>query len=170
MALIDKSMMQFAQHMKRHAETGHYTGIIETTALPYFDKARRLHVPTGTSLIFTRDIGHHSSGWFKNPDYEQCYHLSLSFWDLEKHEMVAFDHKLAEAWVRTFYGDWTRYVWEEGPSDEGKLLGGKEIRHYRVFCDPVWQPIVPRGEVYTKDFTDKGWKSFSEKQYQNKSK
>jgi hypothetical protein len=31
-----------------------------------------------------------------------------------------------------------------------------------VFCDERWQPILPRGEVYSREFTEKGWKSFSE--------
>src|SRR5690606_31231568 len=30
-------------------------------------------------LIYTRDVGHHSNGWWKNPDYERCRHLSISF-------------------------------------------------------------------------------------------
>ena len=33
----------------------------------------------GVQIIFTRDTGHHSSGWLKNPDYERCWHLSLSY-------------------------------------------------------------------------------------------
>lgn len=37
------------------------------------------HESSGTKLIFTRDAGMHSSGWWKNPDYERCWHLSLSF-------------------------------------------------------------------------------------------
>ena len=30
-----------------------------------------------TSLIYTMDEGMHSIGWWKNPDYARCYHLSL---------------------------------------------------------------------------------------------
>ena len=36
------------------------------------------------------------------------------------------------------------------------------VYHYRLFCDEGWQPLKPRGEVYTRDFIEKGWKSFSE--------
>jgi hypothetical protein len=112
-------------------------------------------------LLFTRDVGHHTSGWFKNPDYERCYHLSLSFWDLERRVARPFEGRLARAWVRAFYRDWTRLVWEESATLRS-LPRLPEVRHYRVFCDARWQPILPRGEVYSREFTEKGWKSFSE--------
>jgi hypothetical protein len=28
---------------------------------------------------FPLDIGAHTSGWWKNPDYEACWHLSISY-------------------------------------------------------------------------------------------
>jgi hypothetical protein len=108
----------------------------------------------------------HTSGWFKNPDYERCYHLSLSFWDLERHKHEPFDNKLARIWVNLFYGDWVKYIWEEGPSDESRERGMGEVRHYRVMCDPAWQPIIPRKEVYSRDFIEKGWLSWSDRIYQ----
>lgn len=165
MYIITPSAAQLAEAMKRHAETGTFKGKPSEGHLPYFSHARQLHFKTGTSLLFTRDIGHHSSGWFKNPDYERCYHLSLSFWDFtgEEPQPRAFEHGLAKAWVQCFYGDWARFVWEEGPSQ--KRLPN-EVRHYRVFCDPAWKPIVPRGEVYTRDFIEKGWLSWSDLQHE----
>jgi len=67
---------------------------------------------------------------------------------------------LDKAWLEVFYGDDCRYIWAEPPySEEGRK---SDIWHYRLFCDINWQPILPRGEVYSKDFTEKGWKSFSE--------
>lgn len=41
-----------------------------------------------------------------------------------------------------------------------QVMNEKEIK--QVFCDPAWQPLKPRGEVYTREFTEVGWKSFSE--------
>ena len=32
----------------------------------------------------------------------------------------------------------------------------------RPLCDTHWRPILPRKEVYSKDFTELGWKSASE--------
>jgi hypothetical protein len=169
--IITPSMEQLAIAMRKYAKKGFYNGRDWTA---YFDNARRRHAESGTGLIFTRDIGHHSSGWFKNPDYERCWHLSLSFWDFEQEIARPFEFKLAEAWVRAFYGQDARFVWEEGMTDEHRKKvealssAYPEVRHYRVFCDPAWKPIIPRGEVYTKDFTEKGWLSWSDKQHSDK--
>lgn len=36
------------------------------------------------------------------------------------------------------------------------------VHHYRLFCDKAWKPILPRGEVYSKDWTPADWKSWSD--------
>jgi hypothetical protein len=119
-------------------------------------------------MIFSRDVGHHSGGWLKNPDYERCWHLSLSFRGSDGHPMnparrlerAPQMHRLAERLCDLFYGTNTRYIWAEPPfSKIGKRY---QVWHYRVFCNEAWHPIVPRGEVYSKELTEKGWKSFSE--------
>lgn len=33
---------------------------------------------------------------------------------------------------------------------------------FKVKKKPAWQPLKPRGEVYTRKFTEAGWKSYSE--------
>lgn len=105
------------------------------------------------SIIFTRDIGHHSGGWWKNPDYERCWHLSISF-------QGGKNKKGLEKILDGLFGLDKRKIWIEPPySKEGKE---KEVWHYRLFCDENWQPIIPRGEVYSKELTEKGWKSYSE--------
>jgi hypothetical protein len=110
-------------------------------------------------IIFTRDSGHHTCGWWKNPDYERCYHLSISFVDKfgnrKPHKM-----KIAHKLVEMFFGFSKNLVWCEPPySDVGVK---NDVWHYRLFCDPNWQPIKPRKEVYSTNFTEVGWKSFSE--------
>lgn len=161
--VITPSMDKLVKAMKRHAGSGDqfYDGRNEFT--PYFRRARQIHEKTGTSLMFTRDKGMHSSGWFKNPDYDRCYHLSISFWDMETNpEQPAprpYEHNLAQLWVNLFYGDWTRYVWTESTALESLPC---EVWHYRVLCNPKWQPIVPRKEVYSREFIEKGWQSFSD--------
>jgi hypothetical protein len=58
------------------------------------------------------------------------------------------------------FGQNKKMIWIEPPySEHGK---SKEVWHYRLFCDANWFPIMPRGEVYSKEFTEKGWKSYSE--------
>lgn len=100
------------------------------TGAGYESIAIAQHRPSGSQLIYSRDVGHHTSGWFKNPDYERCRHLSIS------------------------------YLWTEPPfTEQGKRDG---VWHFRVFCDQGWQPLMPRGEVYSRELTERGWRSFSE--------
>lgn len=116
---------------------------------------------TSARLFFTRDGGMHTSGWFKNPDYERCYHLSISFRDPETGQPAPFDRHSAEVWVTAFFGDDQRYAWMEGPkTPDGKKC---DVWHWRVFCDEHWQPIKPRGEVYSRELTAAGWESWSDR-------
>lgn len=120
------------------------------------------HYPSGSQLICTRETGYHSSGWWKNPDYERCLHLSVCFRDPASGAFVDFDKKRAAEWVHHIFGATSNLVWVEGPAGpEGKKCG---THHYRVFYgDPQFTaPILPRGEVYTREFTEVGWRSWSD--------
>ena len=124
------------------------------------DDCTARHCISGTVLIFTREEGYHSGGWWKNPDYERCFHLSLSFCDPETGVRAPFNSKLADDWIDLFFGDNKRLLWVEPPySPEGKHAA---VFHYRLFCNPAWQPMKPRGEVYNTHFTEAGWKSWSD--------
>jgi hypothetical protein len=119
-----------------------------------------------TAIIFSRDEGHHTSGWFKNPDYERCWHLSLSFWAIMPPGVapvlrpIHTQPELTQRWLKLFFGEAQRYLWVESPkSDEGKRA---DVWHYRVFVDELWRPIIPRGEVYSTELTERGWRSWSE--------
>lgn len=106
-------------------------------------------------ITFTRDVGHHTSGWWKNPDYERCYHLSISFRGGRNKNAI---EKILDG---LFWHD-KKKIWIEPPYSEfGK---SREVWHYRLFCDQFWQPIKPRGEVYNTEFTEAGWKTYSEVQ------
>ena len=166
--------------IRRAACYGVTTGRMQhPVEIDYVHRCSWFHWQSGTVIMFTHDTGHHSSGWMKNPDYERCRHLSLSFqvpWpgravdelgSWERFKMmsgrlnpVPFDPALARAWVRAIFADDARYAWMEGPfTREAKRIG---VTHWRVFCDRAWKPIVPRNEVYSKDFTEKGWLSWSD--------
>lgn len=123
------------------------------TVTNYFqDCSWQLHAQQCT-IIFTRETGYHSSGWWKNPEYERCYHLSIGF-------PGGKSKKTLEKILGHLFGKHTDWLWIEPPySPEGK---SKDIWHYRLFCDTNWQPIKPRGEVYSTQFTERGWRSFSE--------
>lgn len=136
-----------------------YNGCAETHGW-IINHCRFLHEPTGTLLVFTRDEGMHACGWFKNPDFDRCFHLSLSYVDLATHTLLPQNHELSDQWVDHFYGDNRRYLWTESPYSDG----GKEhdVWHYRLLCDPSWTPMIPKGEPYSKDQTPAGWKSYSD--------
>lgn len=161
--IITMDMEQLRQRMKTHAHTGIFTGRLEEINTPYFCRATQYHAPTGTVIVFTRDVDRN----------KRCYHLSLSFRDPENFgKKLLFDESKAEAWVRLFYGQYISFVWEEGESlnREAKeaLLPddiGDYVHHFRFFCDPKWHPILPRKEVYSTDYTPAGWKSWSDRIY-----
>lgn len=149
------SMANFVKALQQHANSGIWNGRDNS---PYYRAAFRVYANSGVSLGLTRDEGHHTSGWFKNPDYERCYHLSIMFRDPETEAPIRFDFKAAKVWIQLVFPAWQRFIWEEGQ------VSHIPVRHYRVFCDAAWKPIVPRGEVYTRDFIEKGWKSWSDVQ------
>ena len=129
------------------------------------------HAPTCASLIYTRDEGHHSSGWFANPDYERCLHLSIGDADYEavsrelgrelRHVLGEPSQVHRDAWVRSLFREHVRLLWAEPPmSPEGKQ---RNVWHFRLFVADDWRTaILPRGEVYTRRFTELGWRSASE--------
>lgn len=112
------------------------------------------------TVLFTRDVGHHSGGWWKNPDYERCFHLSIAYRSALTGQPIEHDASRSQVVAAAFYGDDARLAWVEPPySPEGK---GRGVWHYRLFADPAWAPLQPRGEVYSREHTPAGWKSFSE--------
>jgi hypothetical protein len=120
----------------------------------YFENCRWILEAYPCTLIFTKEVGYHSSGWWKNPDYERCWHLSISFPGGK--DKCALNNIL----TNLFGISNLKLLWIEPPySEQGKKA---EVWHYRLFCDEQWNPIKPRGEVYNTDFTEVGWKSFSE--------
>lgn len=124
------------------------------------------YAPLDARMILSRDEGMHSSGWWKNPDYERCWHLSLSFAHVSPligvpEESLPQDHKSAAAICEAIFGEDRRRLWVESPfSDHGR---GRDVWHYRLFVDPTWAgSIIPRREVYSRDHTDARWKSWSD--------
>lgn len=89
------ALAEVASDMKRVAAYGHYDGFASDRGMQrYLARCRRI-IPIGFVALFTHDRGMHSSGWWKNPDYEQCLHLSLSFFDPETGEPAPHDHATA---------------------------------------------------------------------------
>lgn len=150
MRILDKHTLLFeaCKRMKYAANMYPWNG---TDNVP--DECRWLLQRYPCVIVFTKESGYHSSGWWKNPDYERCWHLSISF-------PGGREKKTIDTILDNLFGSGKNLIWVEPPySDVGK---SKDVWHYRLFCDDNWQPIKPRGEVYNTEFTERGWKSFSE--------
>jgi len=161
-------LRRIVRGMKTAAIRGVYSGLPSDQS--YLMACSRVDTETGANLIYTRDTGHHSSGWLKNPDYERCWHLSTS--QVSSGLLVPdgrgkfapvtreLDRKIKRAWVEAFFGEDLHLVWfESAKSARGREL---EVRHWRLFADERWQPILPRGEVYSTELTEIGWRSASQ--------
>ena len=136
--------------IRKNAEKGFFDG---RTKSVYFESCRYVLEKYECILIYTKDINHHAGGWWKNPDYERCYHMSISF-------PGGMKKKYVRTIVNFLFGWDKKNIWIEPPfSEQGKKAG---VWHYRLFCDENWKAIKPRREVYSKHFTKVGWKSYSE--------
>lgn len=155
------SIENIAAYLKRQAMFDLYDGIPDQRSRSYLYKCTAAHLPGWTCAILTRDIGHHSSGWWKNPDYERCWHLSLSFRDPANGALRTRDKELTQQWIEAVFGETKNLIWAEPPTyPEGKK---NDTWHYRVFWSEGWKaPLLPRGEVYTREFTPANWLSYSD--------
>lgn len=164
--ILFRDLTALVQFATLRAQRGLYDGRMTRANQGLISLCRhglRLAPDLSAVVIYTRDVGHHSGGWWKNPEYERCFHLSLSFCAGDPRRGAAgvpFDRPTAEVIARQFFGDDARWAWIEGPySPEGRA---HDVWHYRLFCDPAWAPILPRGEVYSRDWTPADWRSFSD--------
>lgn len=156
--------------MARKAMRGWYIGDMETLAA--YGATEDLPSRTNSDevwvrLLLTRDRMHHSVGWWRNAEYEYCWHLSISarpatdaqlariglreardvgFVDLERDEETY--------WGRLFFAEHAGKVWHEPGGTDPRLTleeahRHRSISHLRLFLDPeTFEPFIPRGEVY----------------------
>ena len=138
---------------KVRAQRGIYDGVSSPRNLALMQYCSHLYAinpEVSARMIYTRDAGMHSGGWWKNPDYERCLHLSISFCVNPTDAPLPFDAKRAELIARAFFGGDCAKAWVEPPySAEGKAC---EVFHYRVFCNegsaadhPAPRGLQPRG-------------------------
>jgi hypothetical protein len=155
---IDEQLVLTA---RLRAARGLYSGRQHPRDRAYLEHCTHFDPVTGTSIIYTRDADPHRDGWWKNPDYARNRHLSLGYRVPAAPNIPRpHDRRLTALWLAAFFADDRRWLWSEPPfSRHGKQL---DIWHFRLFCDEGWSPIKPRGEVYSRDNTPAGWKSWSE--------
>lgn len=166
--------LAIARQMRAKARTGWYIGTMFT--LEEFG-ARRLVAsqvePELTiSMTLSRDKMHHSVGWWRNAEYEYCWHLSLA---AKSVPLPCDQHEWSEApwedlpraevrfWAAVIFEGVDNLLWSE-PGGTDPRLTNEEARerakmwHFRMFLDPEsidervlpWtgMPFIPNGEVY----------------------
>lgn len=126
---------QIAAWMKGQAARGTYDGIMTPRAQVYCAACTSAHYSSGSILLLTRDEGMHSCVWWKNPDYERCLHLSLSFRDPQTGLLRSKDTPWSSTWIEAVFGHLKTLIWTEPPVyPEGKA---HDVWHYRVFLRQV---------------------------------
>ena len=165
-------MRRISTKMWNVARSNPWNGKMDLQGQVTIERCKRLDPYTGTSLLFTFDRGYHTCGWWKNPDYDKCFHLSIASL-ISAYEQAGestdgipeLTKTVRKLWAKVFFEKMTKLLWVEPPfSEEGKKL---ETWHYRLFVDKSGIPILPRGEVYSRELTESGWKSWSEiKEYE----
>jgi hypothetical protein len=162
-ALVDAAYAKITQ--------GWYIGDMETLRLYGFGT----EIPSRTNpeevwvaLRFTRDRMHHSVGWWRNAEYEYCYHLSISAREATAMRMlragiepptgaqgfVSIPDDEEKYWGRLFYREHANKVWHEPGGTDPRYTREEKLRfrhllHLRLFLDPeTFQPFIPTGEVY----------------------
>lgn len=104
------------------------------------------------SVIASHDQGTHASGWWRNSDYDRCWHLSMC---AQHHADGLVDLPAADlrAWAEGVYGRHLAIAWTEPPASKidvhRNAPASPYTTHVRVFLDREGNPIQPEGEVYT---------------------
>ena len=169
---LERQMRRIAYSMTAFARTWEFNGQNTEMNMQWIILSSRIHHESGRKIIFTRDVNRHLSGWLRNPDFERCWHLSLSHIppnliipgrviDMNPLDYcIPPDKGITKMWCEAFFGPHLHFVLVEGP----KSAIGKErdVWHFRICADEHWEPIKPRGEVYSSEWTERGWKSASE--------
>jgi hypothetical protein len=158
--------LALAQSMLRAANRGWYIG--DMASLRMYGQTRdvtgRTEPELGIRLLLSKDKMHHSVGWWRNAEYEYCWHLSISAWGKE-HLMVPGrspggrdpeDVPEAEEryWTFAFFPEDYDKLWHEPGGTDPRLTPEEKMRHrhfvhLRLFLDPeTFEPFIPRGEVY----------------------
>lgn len=114
------------------------------------------------SILLTFDKGPHSSGWWRNSEYNQCWHVSIvGIRPPESRLLVNQTPKFEEvpqaerrAWCRVIFGDEdVKKAWNEPPASALDAYrdapASSSTWHTRVFVDRDGHSIIPQGEVYS---------------------
>lgn len=158
---ITDAHRELARRLWLKADRGWYLGSDET--LRRF--AAKVDIPSATNpdelgirLLFTKDKMHHSVGWWRNAEYEYCWHLSISAWDIsdggDSQEPEDVPDEEERYWAHAIFPVDFNKLWHEPGGTDPRLTPAEKIKHrhfshLRLFLDPeTFEPFVPKGEVY----------------------
>lgn len=99
-----------------------------------------------TRLLLTFDVGYHASGWWKNEQYDRCWHLSASH--PTEVALETPDEREVFEWAQLLWGEHASKAWIEGAASTLDPYRLPNIVHARLFVDDHDEPIIPHGEVY----------------------
>ena len=155
--------LRMASSMLEAANRGWYTG--DPASLTRFGQRRDLIARTepelGIRLLLSKDRMHHSVGWWRNAEYEYCWHLSISAW--ERGELLQgwapsgpedIPAEEERYWTFAFFPTHFDKLWHEPGGTDPRLTPAEKMRHrhfahLRLFLDPeTFEPVIPEGEVY----------------------
>jgi len=116
------------------------------------------------SVLFTYDVGAHNCGWWRNSQYDRCWHLSMVVLKRAARLVdLAFETPTdleVRAIARAFFGEDVRRAWVEPPASAFDAYRtapqSRHTYHVRVFTDRAGNAITPEGEVYTLKPWDDG--------------
>jgi hypothetical protein len=157
---------RLAQRLYTLANRGWYVGTERTLRKygAYSDIDSLKEPELAIRLLFTKDRMHHSVGWWRNAEYEYCWHLSISAWDKatltpdkgpsrtsEPEDVPDLDERY---WTWAIFSEDANKVWHEPGGTDPRLTPTEKMKHrhfvhQRLFLDPeTFEPFVPTGEVY----------------------
>lgn len=129
------------------------------------DRSHRIRVRSLTepalavSVLISYDVGPHSNaGWWRNSQYDRCWHLSIvgvlrNTSSLLPIQYATLDRDEVSAWGLAVFGPDVVKAWNEPPATENDPHRTAEPSRYtwhtRLFTDRDMRPIIPEGEVYT---------------------
>jgi hypothetical protein len=127
-------------------EAVHPRHVLATTALTEPGRPVR--------LLLTYDAGYHACGWWRNSDYDRCWHLSVSCLagllvpGRAPTDVEAPSDDEVRAWSRALFGEHVVWTWTEPPASTLDPYRKPGVAHVRLFTDRAGTPILPVGEVY----------------------
>lgn len=158
---IANNDLMMAQSMLRQANRGWYTGDMQSMRrfAQRRDVVGRTEHQLMIRLLLTKDRMHHSVGWWRNADYEYCWHLSISAWGraergrapVEPEDIPADEERY---WSFAFFPEHYDKLWHEPGGTDPRLTPEEKMRHrhfahLRLFLHPLtFEPFIPEGEVY----------------------